>query len=392
MPTYAEAERAAPRAMAGLKPFLAFCGTYLLANLSVGAMPVLFGGFVDERHIALNLAGSIAAAETTGLAIGSALTIALIARCRLSAKALVGGGLFACAIAQFVTAISIDATMLIAARLMSGICTALVQAPAIAWISRQPNPQRPLAIFVSMAFLAGAIGIPFFTFTLASFGLSGTFLAFAGLLLVAMLAIPAIPGEDLSTPGASETQAVASRQSGNRTTHLPLLIAISFNFVVNSGLWVYLERIGEWAGIAPAPVASALSISMFAAMAATITLGIAGARFKIGWVTVFAHAALIVSAAAFFRVGSWMPFTAAVVIFNIGVALLPPALLSTLAVIDPSGRSALRGVTAINIGYAAGPQVYSWMVTNLGLATSLAATIAVFCLGLPVCLRGLRTV
>jgi len=372
--------------------FVVFCSIFLIANLSVGAMPVLFGGFVDQRHLGLAVAGSIATSETTGLAIGSALALALIAKFGLSERVILAASLVTSAAAQIQTAISSDVAILIAARMISGISTSLIQSTAIAWISRQASPQRSLAIFVSMAFLAGAIGIPLFTFTLQTFGLSGTFLTFAGLLLAVIMMVPLVPRTNVSTAQVPRVDQYLIHGSPINARQWPLLLAISLNFLVNSGLWIYLERIGQWGGIAATPLATILGFGMFAAMGGTIALGIAGHRVKAVRVIMLAHLMLIGSSIVFFSVGSWAPFASAVAIFNIGVALLPPTLLAILAKMDPSGKSSLQGLTAINVGYAIGPQAYSWMMTSLGLTVSLAATIAVFAVSLTLCTRGLRAV
>lgn len=370
-------------------PFVALCVIYLVANLSVGAMPVLFGGFVDQRHVSLELAGSFATAETTGLAIGSGLAIALITRARCSERTLLTASLLVCASMQVLTALCHIALVLIMVRAGSGICTALVQATAIAWISQHPRPARPLAVFVSMAFLSGAIGIGLFSYTMAATGFDGTFAIFAALLLAAMIVIPLAPRSrqfDQHVIEAAESPSLAPEL---KTSHRLLLLAIAANFTMNSGLWVYMERIGQWDGIQPASVASILSASMFAAMASILALGIAGPRAKPRPVIVLGHFVLLVATVLFLKSATSIQFGVAAVAFNVGVALLPPILLTTLAVSDPTGRTGLQALTAINVGYAVGPQVFSWIVAFAGMQVALGLSVVAFAVSLPICTRGL---
>lgn len=360
--------------------FMAFCCAYLIADLSIGAMPILFGAFVDERHLALEVVGGIATAETTGLAVGSLLGFVLITRLSIAARTLAAASLAASIAAQIVSAMSVDTLPLMVARLASGTAAAVLQAVAIAWISRLPNPQRPLAIFVGMAFLAGAIGIPLFSWTLESWGLAGTFLFHAGLLVAAMALLPLIPATPPARPdavtGMADAEATARSDGGRR--HWPLLVAIALNFLFNGGVWVYLERVGQWAGFDATRIAALLGLGMFVALASTVALAIVGSRVRTLWPVLCGHMALIIATAALLGIDGWAWFAGAILLFHMGMALLPPAMLAILAIIDPSGRSALQGMVAINIGYAVGPQVYSWVVALYGFTVSLGVAITVF--------------
>lgn len=361
------------------------CIVFLIANASMGAMPVLFGAYIDHLGFSLELAGRMATAETCGLALGSFLCLVLVERFHTGLRLPVIAAIVGLVIAQLLSAKVQDPVAFGAARSLSGLCVGLIQAASSAWIASLRHPERAFAFFVGMTFLSGAIGMPVFSAVLAQFSIEALYLGYATLLAVPFLLSLRFPEREHVV--VAETRVIPAGIPIGREALL--LGGLWLNFALNGGVWVYLERAGETAGISLQTVSALLGGGMFVALIATLVIAFArdqhGPRRRI----VFSHTLLVLSTFMLvFPLGIFW-FASAVVLFHIAIAVVPPCLLAALALADPSGRSAMRGVVAINLGYCVAPIFFTSIVVWIGEASALVISAIAFGLCLFLTLMGL---
>lgn len=359
--------------------YVAACIVFLLANSAFSATPVLFSAYLDERHFTLSVAGAVAAAESTGLALGSALSVRVIRGARIDLRSIVTTVLGVLLVVQLLSAHVQAALPFGAVRLLSGVCVGMVQSAGSAWISQFKNSERLFAIYIGMSFLSGSVGLPFFAFTLRHVGLSGSFVIFAVLMGLAMLVAIAYPrrlGVGAS-PEANDESAPPSE--GRRYRLALLLISVVINFGFNGGLWTFLDQLGQRAAIESARTSLILSAGMLTALGITAAVGVVGDRLGRLGPLAFAHLALIASSLTLLSRSS---FAAAVIVFHIGLALVGPFYFASLAAIKPSQHSVLCGVAAMNIGFSIGPWVLAVLVDHAGYSALLTAAAALFAVSL----------
>jgi predicted MFS family arabinose efflux permease len=352
------------------------CAVFLIADSAFASMPVLFGAYIDERHYALATAGIIATTETAGLALGSTLSLALLRLPAVDRRVLTMLALSALLLAQLISA-SVQAPLSFAiARGISGASGGIVQSTGSAWIAQLKNPERPFALYVGMTFLSGALGMPLFTLLLHSMHLSGSYLGFAAMIVIALAIATVFP----RAKRANTSGPVGSAGPAVKRAQLFLLPSIVLNFAFNGGVWVYLEQVGEQAHIATDVVSVILSIGMFSALAVTVGIALLGGRGGRAVPLMLAHAILLVSTLMLIGTQSSWGFALAVVLFHIGVAAVGPYYLAALARLDLSGHSAVRGVAAMNIGYSLGPWLLALLVSTQGFAVTIVIAAAMFAL------------
>jgi predicted MFS family arabinose efflux permease len=358
------------------RAFTSVCLVFLLANAAFSAMPVLFSAYVDERRFPLAVAGMVATAETVGLALGSTLSLGLVANSQINLRRIVLWDLSVLLLAQLLSARSETAWTFAIARGLSGLCAGFVQSMGSAWIAKFGNSERLFAIYIGMTFLSGTFGMPLFAIAEQHVGLSGSYYTFAGLVLLATLVSFGYP-RVLNSTSAVLLGSDTDVRLEKREQRL-LLPAVAINFAFNGGVWVYLGRAGQLAHITPTDTSVILSAGMFSALAVTIGIGLIGNRFGRFVPIAFAHICLILGALMLIRIPSLYWFVVAVVIFHVGLATVSPYFLAALASVDPSGRPALMGVAAMNIGYSVGPWLLSVLVERTSYAATMACSAGVF--------------
>lgn len=340
-------------------------------------MPVLFSAYLDERHFAMSVAGAIATGESAGLVIGSALSIRLMRGIDVPLRTVVICVLCALIAVQLLSACFHAALPFGAVRVTSGICVGAVQSIGAAWISPRRHSERLFAIYIAMTFLAGTIGMPFFAFALLRTGLSGSFLIFAALIGIAALVAVRYPRRlNADAPQERDLEAAGGGSLGRYSLAL-LLASMVMNFTLNGGLWIFLDQIGQHAGLEHARVAVILGAGMFAALGVTAAVGVFGNRFGRLRSLLFAHACLA-AGSLILLVPALLPFTCAVIVFHVGLAVISPYYLASLAAIKPSQRSVLCGVAAMNLGFTIGPWVVSMLVDAVGYSAVLTLGTVLF--------------
>jgi len=353
------------------------CAVFLIADAAFASLPVLFGAYIDQRHYSLEMAGMIATTETAGLAIGSTLSLAVLRRPNVDLRILTLLALVVLLLAQLMSAGAKLPLLFAIARGISGTSSGVVQSAGSAWIAQLRNPERPFALYVGMTFLSGALGMPLFALLLHDGGLGGSYLAFAALVVVAIGIAVGFP----RTRQAAAAEAAGSSGVAAKRSQVFLLPSMALNFAFNGGVWVYLQQVGEQSHIAAGVVSATLSIGMFSALAVTVGIALLGGRAGRAIPLFLAHAVLVFSTLMLMGITSPWSFVLAVVLFHVGIAAVGPYYLAALARYDQSGRSAVRGVTAMNIGYSLGPWLLALLVSRQGFAATIvtAAIVFAFC-------------
>jgi predicted MFS family arabinose efflux permease len=352
------------------------CLVFLLANAAFSAMPVLFGAYVDQRHFSLAMAGMVASAESSGLALGSTLSVRLLTSHEQNLRKIVLCDLGVLVLAQLVSACAGTPWIFAASRALSGMCVGVVQSAGSAWIARFQDSERLFAIYIGMTFLAGTLGMPVFSFTQQHVGLTGSYVAFAVLVALAMLVSVGYPEMSGQTADGADAPVVGQRSAGREQRFL--LPSVAINFALNGGLWVYLEQAGQHAHIGSIHVSVILSAGMLSALGVTLAIGLIGHRFGRWRPLAMAHICLLVGTLMLVGHPSTYGFSVAVIIFHVGLAIVSPFYLAALAATEPSGRPALKGVAAMNIGYSVGPWLVSTLMEKIGYNSTMLWSAGMF--------------
>ena len=331
-----------------------------LASLTVvgyaywNAMPLIVGGFVDEFGWSAQLAGRISSLQL--FAMMTMLCVAMVTVHRWSLRTTVLCAVLLVVLSDFCAAWLESVTLMVLTRIVSGLSAGVILGAVYAAISRLGRPTRVYGIVVASMSLSGLVwflGIPPL---LEISGMTGPFLGFAAISLVALAMALAW------FPRFNGQEDVASGQldlSGVLTVSV-FLLAMGFfiQSVVVGANWAYWERIGVNSGLSAQGIGVVLSLGAVSGMLGGVLA--AWMDGKVG------DATALVAGLAFMGAGYavalfYDPFAyvGATVISYVAFSVIQTFFFGIFAKLDSSGRLVNAGNLLSFAGAAVGPAAAS---------------------------------
>jgi len=349
-------------------------------------VPVLVGG-LSGFGLTSSQISVIAAADLGGISLCSLAAAYWINRVSWQHAALVGllliiAGNVACYWVQ-------DFSGLAMLRFAVGIGEGVLMPINLACLARTKVPDRNFGIFIVLQTIHAMIGLALIPYLVAFSGVGATFILMAGLALVVLPMLRWLPDSLANSKNDTDIEqtTTALRLNGKA---LLTLGAIFFFFAVQSGIWTYIERIGDAAGISAETIGTALAAGAFAGLIGALTA--AGIASKFGraiplTLTAVLQAVAIVlmrdhpQIAAFFLASALFQF-----FWNFGI----PYQMGVMSRADPAGRYVVLVTAVTGIGFTVGPLLGAALMeqggTNVFLYTEALLCAVSLALILPVAL------
>jgi MFS family permease len=331
-------------------------------------MPIIVGALQDGWGYTAENAGYVTSIDLAGLLAGSIVTSVLAHR--VDWRWYVGGALAASAAFNVLCAPFHGIVALCALRFAAGLTSGATYASSLTLLSRYAEPARAFSILILLQVLANAVVLWVFPLLNERFGPAAIFAAVAAVLALSVAVTPLLPRRD--PPPAVPT--APRRAQRLRVPLLPALclMAVALFYVTIGSYWAYAERMGIEFGISMQQVHWLLSAGVFLSAAGCLSARAVGHRFGQSR-TLLAALALL---AATLLVHGFLP-TAAMFVVNLAVLQLcwnfiDIFQLGTLAIVDPSGRSAALVPAAQGAALAAGPAAAGFI---LGLGKGYPAVL-----------------
>lgn len=318
------------------------------------AMPILIGGFIDEFGWSAELAGRISSVQL--FATMAMLCVAAVTVHRWNLRKTVLCAAFLIVVSDFCAAWLDSVTLLILTRIVSGSSAGVVMGAVYAAISRTERPTRVYGIVIATISLSGLVwflGIPPL---LEISGMTGPFLGFAAIALIALAMALAW------FPRFNGQQDVTSGQLGLLSIlTLPVfLLAMGFflQSTVVGATWAYWERIGVNSGLSAQGIGVVLSLGAVSGMFGGALAAWMDGKVGDATALVAGVAALGASyAVALF----YKPFAyvGATVIMYVAYSVTQTFFFGIFAKLDSSGRLVNAGNLLSFAGAAVGPAAAS---------------------------------
>jgi MFS family permease len=331
-------------------------------------MPIIVGALQDGWGYTAENAGYVTSIDLTGLLAGSIVT-SLMAH-RVDWRWYVGGALALSAAFNLLCTPFHSIVALCSLRFAAGLTSGATYASSLTLLSRHSEPSRAFSILILLQVIANAVVLGLFPLLNERWGPAGIFVAIAGVLAASLGVAPLLPRRD-SPPAVPSTARRAQRMSVPLLPAL-CLMAVALFYVSIGSYWAYAERMGIEFGISTQQVHWLLSAGVFLSAAGCLSARAVGHRFGQSRALLAALALL----AATLLVHGLLP-TAAMFVINLAVLQLcwnfiDIFQLGTLAVLDPSGRSAALVPAAQGAALAAGPAAAGFI---LGLGKGYTAVL-----------------
>ncbi|HEY0879683.1 MAG TPA: MFS transporter [Zeimonas sp.] len=271
---------------------------------------------------------------------------------------------------------SVDSgTMLAFWRFVSGLGSGSVIILCMVTIGQTRQRERNYGWWVVGQLVLGAIGLKVLPGLLPHYGLESVYL-FLALASAAMLPLASL----LPIAGTGD------RPQGNRRAYWLVsvagLAAVVLFYVSLGGVWAYVERIADQAGMAPQSIGDALTIATLFGIAGSLAATWIGGRWGCLAPLVLGYAMLAGSIVLLQAPLSGSTYLVATSVFKFAWTFALPFLLASIAAHDASGRLVVLANFMIGAGLSIGPAAagatlvaapdYSGVLT-LGIVGSLVS-------------------
>ena len=330
-----------------------------VALLALLLGPLLVGQYIEELGVSEAHAGIILSTELSAFALGAAALFAVLGQNwrRIVTIALL---LMAIGNALFLFVESVPAVVV--ARFIAGFGAGMLMTMTMQVIALMRDPDRIYGLWTVVQLLLGAAAMIAFPAVIAYGGIKAVFLIWAlmGVLLFATIQFYP-PGRDQNIK--PERQKAAARRF---VLGLLCLFGLFVYYSGQTGVWVYLERLGDSWGISQEMVAYTLFASLIAGIAGSGLAILLGK--KLGR-TVPIKASLLFSAAGIsllIQSGGATLFTVAACLFNFGWYLFLPYITAVIAAADDSGKLLTGLAVTFPASLAAGPALAAMLIDRSG--------------------------
>lgn len=369
-------------------PVVAPIALGLMGVISLVALPMLVGLFVDVAHLSEAQAGNVVSADLLGLAL-STLAAGLFGH-RISSPRIALTALAVFVAANLATLAATSYTALLAVRMCAGLAGGVELAIAYATLGSHKNPDRVFAFFLGGQVLLAVVVLLSFQPLIAHWQLPG---AFVGIALLGLCTLPfAWRLRPLGTAGS--TGSTHRKPSANHAISLLGLTSVTLFFIVQGGIWAYLERIGDYSHLSPDFIGMFLAVSMGISFLGPLTASILSTRF--GRLPPFLLTLVFQVGALALLLGNITPWSYAVAasVFVFFWNYINAYQAGAIAAVDASGRYVVIVATASALGLAIGPSLAGPLIGHGGMAQLLYAGMALclvsFLMMLPVLWRARR--
>lgn len=325
-------------------------------------------------------AGVIASAEMAGIALSTVLAAG--ASDRFSRRAVGFGAAAMLVAANLLSAACQDPWMLAAVRALAGIGSGLLISLGYSLLGTTANKDRAFAYVITAVLMYGALGIFVLPAAGALIGLSGIFVAFAGMAAL----LPAFFGKIPPAPIEREGRGILAAHRLNGREFAALGAVLVF-FLGQGVVWAYLGLIGLGEGLSEPAVSSGLTLSQLAGIGGALSLVWATRRVSPRVLLLVGGLGSIVPLLALTLKLGALGYAISVTIFNFFANLMTPFLMALVAKCGREGNLVPIAAALQMVGLAIGPAASAALVDGHDfqsvLITGAALFAAMILVGLP---------
>lgn len=350
-------------------------------------MPAIVGGLVDHYALSEAQAGQLMSLQMAGQAVTSVWALWRIQHWPLRRMALIA--LSVSLVVELASAWNWGFATLGLLRFGAGCALGILFGVVSAAAARSDNPDAIFGAGMVGQYLVGVLVFGLLPFWMSLLGISGMFLCLAACALIIFLSIAWWGGSYDPVVNQSVAQAVPDPRSGLKVG-AGLLAGYFLYQLGNSGVWAYLERMGNHAGLEASEVGLAMGLGMvIGAAGGGVAMLLASTRHA-AWVTIAGVMCIGVASLGLLEVTEVVGYVICVGLFTFSLGLTVPFIMGGLARADASGRLVVASNLLVFIGFAAGPALASLSLELGDFRNLLLGASAVFALSMVLVWIGFR--
>jgi MFS transporter, DHA1 family, inner membrane transport protein len=345
-----------------------FVGT--VGYLISGCAPVLLGALVEEGRLSVTQLGQAATAEN--LSLGAAASLAAVYLRPVGIRWWIAAAGLVLAVADVLTVVGSNAAIVIT-RGIAGLPEGILVWVVFAMVARAANPGRWSAIFSIISQLTAlcfAVVVP--GWIMHRYGAAGGYVTFSGMAVLAILVAFLLP-RSFVMPQAPCGKAMPAASLNVRVAAVLVCLFLFTTFMF--GVWIYFEPLSAQAHHAKNITAIANSLVLAGQTLGSLLAAFIAQRVPYFRVLLICYGILFGTLLVFASIPGPALFLATAGVFGFLVLFIVPFQITLAADVDPTRQAVVMSSGAMQLGSAAGPFVFSLVVsTNIRSGLVASAT------------------
>lgn len=364
------------------------CSAVAILGLLIG--PLLIGEYVSVLDISSAQAGFILSAEMFGLTLGSLIIITILNK---NWQSIVKISLSLMILGNFLSLYVYEPYIFILCRFVTGFGAGMLMTMTIQVIGLMRFPDKIYALWTAVQLFVGALAMMFFSTIVKYGGLDAIFVIWSVLTASLYVSIKFYPSSRevcLLIDSHDKAYEKSKKQWSKKSYQLGILslIGLFIYYSGQTGVWVYLERIGTSWDISPEQVANVLFFSLIIGILASVIVMLLGDKFGRTLPITFSMIIAALSIIILMQESNIYLFTFATCLFNFAWYFFLPYICSVISTLDNDGRLLTGLSVTFPAALAAGPAIVAILIGHGGVLLpcmlfGLFATILGYFLMLP---------
>jgi predicted MFS family arabinose efflux permease len=352
---------------------VAICGSLVIA---LG--PIYWSGFSEFAHFGDALIGQVMSAEYFGATVGTVAGILYMHRAATDLRKVVYVALGIYVLGNLLTPYLLGSPDLLrAARFICGLSTGTTFLAAATAVTGVKDATRLIPILYGTPYLIGFVLQPVLPDIFATWGFAASFRLIAAAAAGTIALCPFFPKH----PGAGEaTEVFAGSGKGSLIGLILICLALLFQYVANSGVWLFFDRIGVVSGHSDQASANFVGLGTGMALVGTALSTVLARRLHRFNLILIATGLMVLSTFMLHFSARLAIFAAAVLSFNVLITFVTSFYFLLLDEAFRSARAVAAGNIALMLGFSLGPLLIGYTAHDATFSALINATIGVFAL------------
>lgn len=357
-------------------PWVAILYTATVGNLYIALAPMFWGGYHEYLKLSDARIGALMSAEFFGSTVATVAGIFYMHRPGLDLRRVLYPALAVYVVGNYLTPLLFESPpWLMSVRVLCGLSAGTTYLAAATAITGIGSPPRLVAIFYGAPFIIGAVFQPLLNPLFQRWGFAAAFEAIA-VVTVASAALYAYFPCFADNGQTAEADSPSSIHSSVLISILSL--GLLLQYIGNSGIWLYFERIGQLSGHSAQVVANVVGVGTGMALVGTWLSALLAKRLKATDGILWGTGAIILSSVSLHFASHLTAFAGSVSVFNAMITFLTPFYFILLVRIYSPARAVVIGNICMALGFAGGPLLIRYTAHDSDFSQSINVTILLF--------------
>lgn len=352
----------------------------ITGNLLMALSPMFWTGYSEFLHFNDAVIGKLMSIESLGSTVATAAGALYMYREGMNLRYVAYGAITFYAAGNYATALFLhDPQVLTALRFICGLGSGTVFLTSATAITSLKNPSRLIAVFYGTPYMTSFVLAPMAHSIFAHWGFGTAFVMIGVAAICSIFLFPLYP----PFAGRADPSGGENSLSGSSIGPLILVVlALLLQYIGNSGIWIFFDRLGFLSGHAPQTTANIVGYGTGMAIVGTALATVLVKSLKPLHGILLGTILLIVSTTALHFAASLPVFAGAVLMFNMMITFLTPFYFLLLIRTYIPAKAVIAGNVSIMLGFSLGPLLIGHTVTRSGFALSINLTVSLFVLSI----------